>query len=160
MTKGWNSSVRRLFWFILVFCLGACSGSPTNPQDITVQTHIKHGERTNSRICGTRVGCGKIEPLECINVMHSIVQHYMKTASFFIQSGAERSCIVTEFSNALCRLQDIEAELKKLKLNNFNEWKVLYDSGFITQLKMMIVAISVEIFSPHKVEDDPISHTL
>ena len=160
MTKRGNSSVRRIFWFILIFCISACAESTPETQDIYVQTHIKHGERTHSRICGTRVGCGKIEPLDCINVMHSIVQHYMKTSAFFIQSGAERGCIVTEFSNALCRLQDIETELKKLKLNNFDEWKVIYDSGFVTQIKMLIVAISIEIFSPHKVDSESSQHTL
>jgi len=150
----------RLFWFILVFCSIACASPPTVPQDIVVETTVRQGSVFEKRQCGSRVGCGKIHPLDCVNIMHSIVQNNMKAAAFFIQNGAERGQIVTEFSHALCRLKDIETELDNLKVNNFTEWKSIYDSGLVTQLKMLIVAIGVEIFSPHRVEEQQIPNAI
>jgi hypothetical protein len=150
----------RFFWFILVFCLISCASPSVVSQDISVDINIKQGNNIEKRVCGVRVGCGRIDPLSCVHVMHSIVQNHMKAAAFFIQNGAERGQIVTEFLNALCKLKDIEAELNGLRVNNFTEWKSMYDSGLVTQLKMLIVAISVEIFSPHKVEDQQIPNAI
>lgn len=157
MNNSGGLQYNKMLWFILAVCLLACSPNSKTPKDVEVCTHAKQGQIERSRICGTRVGCGKIDPLECINVMHSIVQNYMKAAAYFVQSGAEKGQVITEFSNALCRLQDIIAELDNLKINNFTEWKILYDSGFITQTKMMAVAVSIEIFNPYTVNrhEDP-----
>jgi len=139
--------IKKYKWLLTICLLILCSSCSSNKKYLEGNTHVRaeYFGDVEANVCSPNFKCENSNNTECAMALYDEAVRATKVGVRALKKDRDFGRAAFQFSFALCNVYNIKNVLDLMKIENYDEWETLRQSGFMDHIKDTSVNLNLMI---------------